>query len=146
MEDIFYINSVTFHPKTSSKNLTNKLLNLNSFGMEEILIPLAFFATIVLIVYIFYANRNKERLALINKSLGAEIFNQIPQFSMVSFKIGFLLIGLGIGSLVGNILAVNSSLHEGVSYFSMIMLFGGASLIISQFVEKRMIQNYKKLN
>jgi hypothetical protein len=114
--------------------------------MEEILIPLAFFATIVLIVYIFYTNRNKERLALINKSLGADIFNQIPQFPLVSFKIGFLLIGLGIGSLVGNILAVNSKLHEGVAYFSMIMLFGGVSLIISQFVERKMIQDNKKFN
>jgi predicted MFS family arabinose efflux permease len=114
--------------------------------MEQILIPLAFFATIVLIVYIFYTSRNKERLALINKGVGAEIFNKIPQASLFSFKIGFFLIGIGIGSLIGNIVAVNTALQQGVAYFSMILLFGGASLVIFHLLEKRIVQNYKKLN
>jgi len=114
--------------------------------MEEILIPLAFFATIVLVVYIFYSNRNKERLALINKGIGADILNRIPHASLLTFKIGFFFIGLAIGSLLGNIIAVNTSLEEGVAYFSMIMLFGGLSLIIYHLLEKRFIRNYKELN
>jgi hypothetical protein len=114
--------------------------------MEEILVPLALFATIVLIVYIFYTNRNKERLALINKGIGADILNRVPQASLMTFKIGFFLIGLGIGSLAGNIMAVNTTLNEGVAYFSMIMLFGGLSLVIFHLLEKRFLRNYKELN
>jgi hypothetical protein len=114
--------------------------------MEEILIPLALFATIVLIVYIFYTNRYKERLALIDKGSSADILSRMPQISSLTLKTGFFLIGLGIGSLVGNIAAVHTSLNEGVAYFSMIMLFGGASLIISFVLENRMLRNSKKLN
>ena len=37
--------------------------------------------------------------------------------------------GVGIGILLGNILANSTSLEEQVSYFSMVFLFGGGSLI-----------------
>ena len=114
--------------------------------MEEILIPLGFFASIVVIVYIFYANRNRERMALIEKGIGAEIFNQIQPVSMLSFKIGFFLVGLGIGSLAGNIVATATMIEEGVAYFSMLMLFGGFSLILFHLLEKKFIQKYRKLS
>ncbi len=114
--------------------------------MEEILIPLAFFACIVLIVYIYYSNRSKERMALIEKGIGAKIFNYVQSASLFSYKIGFFLIGIGIGSLLGNIVAVNTSLEEGVAYFSMIMLFGGASLVLFHLLEKKIVGNYKEQN
>ena len=40
--------------------------------MEEILIPLGLFASVVLVVYIYYNGRNKERLALIEKGANIE--------------------------------------------------------------------------
>jgi hypothetical protein len=112
--------------------------------MEGILVPLGLFAAIVLIVYIFYANRNKERLALINKGLSAGILDRIPQVSLLTYKLGFFLIGVGLGSLAGNLVAMNTMLNEAVSYFSMIMLFGGASLIVFHLLEKRIVAGYKK--
>jgi hypothetical protein len=114
--------------------------------MEGILIPLGFFACIVLIVYIYYANRNKERMALIEKGKAAEIFNHIEPVSMFSFKIGFFLIGLGLGSILGNLLAVSTMLEEGVAYFAMMTLMGGGSLVVFHLLEKRFIKNLKKLN
>ena len=46
-------------------------------------------------------------------------------------------IGVGIGILAGNILAVSTNLEEPVPYFSMILLFGGASLIAYYLVERK---------
>jgi hypothetical protein len=113
--------------------------------MEEIFVPLSFFACIVLIVYIYYSNRNKERMALIEKGLDAGIFksNHRP-FSLLTFKLGFFLIGLGIGLLIGNIIAATTRLEDPVAYFSMIFLFGGASLIIYHLLERKIIQRYQK--
>jgi len=111
----------------------------------ELFIPISFFATIVLIVYIFVSNRNKERMALIEKGLDAGIFkiNRRPLY-LLTFKLGFFLIGLGIGLLVGNILAATTRLEEEVAYFSMLFLCGGISLIIYHVMERKIIQKYEK--
>jgi hypothetical protein len=112
--------------------------------MVEIFIPLAFFASIVLIVYIYYTNRHKERMALIEKGLDAGIFRSSRPVSLLTFKIGFFFIGLGIGILIGNIIAATTTLEEEVAYFSMLFLFGGASLIVYHLMEKKLIQKYQK--
>jgi hypothetical protein len=122
------------------------MFHLNSFDMEGILVPMAFFATIVLVVYIFYTNRSKERLALINKEIGADLLNRMPSASLYSFKTGFFLIGLGLGSLAGNFMAMLTTLEDGVAYFSMLMLFGGMSLVVFYFLEKRLVKRHKGMN
>lgn len=112
--------------------------------MEGIFVPLAFFASIVLIVYIYYSNRNKERMALIDKGVDAGIFKSSRPASLLTFKIGFFFIGIGVGILIGNIIAATTRLEEEVAYFSMLFLFGGASLIIYHLLEKKLIQKYQK--
>ena len=64
-------------------------------------------------------------MALIEKGANASLFRN--RYS--TLKWGMLFIGVGIGILLGNIIASSTSLEEEVSYFSMIFLFGGASLI-----------------
>jgi hypothetical protein len=104
--------------------------------MEEIMIPLAFFASVVLIVYMYFSTRNKERMALIEKGADASIFKTGRKpFSVLKF--GMFFVGVGIGILAGNILAVSTNLEEPVPYFSMILLFGGASLIAYYLIEKK---------
>jgi uncharacterized membrane protein YfcA len=104
--------------------------------MDGILVPISFFACIVLIIYIFFTSRNKERLALIEKGADASLFKIKGAFS-ATLKYGMFLMGVGIGILVGNIVAVSTSLEEVVAYFSMILLFGGASLIAYYLIEKK---------
>lgn len=100
------------------------------------MVPLAFFASIVLILYMYYSTRNKERMALIEKGADASIFKTGRQpFSPL--KWGMFMAGIGIGILVGNILSVSTNLEEPVPYFSMILLFGGASLIAYYLIEKK---------
>jgi hypothetical protein len=101
----------------------------------EILVPMGFFASVVLILYVYFTSRNKERLALIEKGADASLFKTSSK-PFPTLKIGMFLIGIGIGILMGNIVATLTRLETQVAYFSMILLFGGASLIIFYLIEK----------
>ena len=97
-------------------------------NVGEVFIPISMFASIALIFWVFLSNRNKERMALIEKGADANLFKSKSNL-LTNLKWGMLFVGVGIGILSGNILATNSNLEESVSYFSMIFLFGGISLI-----------------
>jgi hypothetical protein len=99
----------------------------------EFVIPIAFFAMVFGIVYLFV--RNKERLALVQKGADATIFESSKQPS--SLKWGMLLVGIGTGILIGKILAIYTTLEEEPAFFSMIFLFGGAGLIIYHLIAKK---------
>lgn len=95
------------------------------------------FGSIVAIVYL--SIRKKERLALIEKGIDAHVFEK--RKSTLSLKWGILLVGIGIGILLGRLFAAYSSIGEEVSYFSMISLCGGLSLLIYHFMAFRMEKN-----
>jgi hypothetical protein len=97
---------------------------------NEFLIPIAFFALVFGIVFLFV--RKKERLALIQKGADATIFESSRQPS--SLKWGLLLVGIGTGILLGKLLAVYTTLEEEPAFFSMICLFGGIGLIIYHLI------------
>jgi len=102
--------------------------------MEGILVPLGFFASIVLILYVYYTNRNKERMALIEKGADASLFKTSSK-PFPTLKIGMFLVGIGLGILFGDILAKLTTLNQEVAMFSMILLFGGMSLIVYYLYE-----------
>ena len=107
---------------------------------EEIFIPISFFAALAIILWIYFTNRNKERMALIEKGADPKLFKRNGN-RLSSLKWGMLLIGAGIGILFGHLLATGTSMTEEVSYFSMIFLFGGISLISYYFVAGRLKNN-----
>ncbi|MBE0646373.1 MAG: hypothetical protein IH596_01170 [Bacteroidales bacterium] len=101
----------------------------------EILIPIAFFASIIAIVYLIL--RRKERINLIEKGQSATIFEtrkNVPQ----ALKWGMLLIGIGVGILIGRILALYTAMGEEESFFSMVFLCGGISLVLFHFIARNM--------
>ena len=104
----------------------------------EIIVPVALFASIFGIVYIVVSARNKERLALIDKGLDANMLhiktNTHGRYD--ALKIGLFLIGLAVGLLLGNVLESYTRIQEEVAYFSMVMLFGGLSLIVYYLIMK----------
>ena len=100
---------------------------------NEFLIPIAFFAMVYGIVYLFV--RKKERLALIAKGTDASIFEPSKQPS--SLKWGLLFVGIGAGILLGKVLAVYTTLEEEPAFFSMICLFGGIGLIIYHLIANK---------
>lgn len=103
---------------------------------EDIIIPLALFATIFGILYVFLTTRNKERLALIEKGADASLLN-MKRNKLVTLKYGMFLTGLATGLLIGNLIAANTVVKEEVAYFSMMLLCGGLSLIFFYLIEKK---------
>ena len=107
--------------------------------MEELLIPLGFFATVFGVVYLFLTTRNRERMALIEKGADARLFNSGKSFSGAQFilSLALLAIGVGCGVLCGGILE-SSGVHEDVSYPSSIFIFAGVGLLISFYLNRRL--------
>ena len=100
--------------------------------MGDVLIPITFFAVTFGIVYIIVSARNKERMALIDKGADPELLRSKFKFSQYNlFKWGLFLVAIAIGIIVANMIDQAHAMDEEVAYPSMILLFGGLSLIIS---------------
>jgi hypothetical protein len=103
----------------------------------EILVPLASFAMIFGLWYIYFTTRNKERLALIEKGADPKLFKTKDAGSAFrTLKLGLFFIGIAIGILCGYFLA-DGGMNEEPAYFSMIFLFGGIALAASYFLQKK---------
>ncbi|PWD99064.1 DUF6249 domain-containing protein [Marinilabilia rubra] len=98
----------------------------------EVIVPVAFFAMIfgIIVLVTYYRNKRMERTALIASGRDASIFEEEEKKSKISsLKYGIFLIGIAIGFMVGDSLAMNGVMSEGVSYISMVLLFGGIALL-----------------
>lgn len=95
-----------------------------------IIMTLSFFVAIVLTVKYISAARNKEKMALIEKGIDISEIYQKKDFRNVALKSGMFLVGIALGLLFGYFLIELFSINAVVSYFSMILLFGGLSLIL----------------
>jgi len=100
----------------------------------DILVPIAFFTMVFGIVYILV--RKKERMLLIQRGADAAIFES-KRNDTANLKWGLLFLGIGIGILLGRVFAAYTCLGQEASYFSMICLFGGLSLVIYHFVARQ---------
>ena len=100
--------------------------------VTELLVPLGFLAAVVLSLYYYFKARNKERMALIENGL----WDKKPgkRNNHMGFKLGTFFIGLSLGIFLGYLMGALTGINEVVAYFSMILLFGGISLIFSNFV------------
>jgi len=105
---------------------------------------IALFATVFGIMYVFYTTRNKERLALIDKGADASLFNTGKEgqgsvnWNKFTLKIGMLLVGIGLGVIAGAILeSAGVFPSEQSGYFSMILIFGGLSLVLFYLFDRK---------
>lgn len=99
--------------------------------MEGIFVPISFFLAIFAILYVYFTTRTKERLALVEKGADASIFKSgSSRYSLL--KWGIFLIAAAIGVITGNALA--AVINEVVAFFTMILFFGGAGLIIAYWI------------
>jgi hypothetical protein len=97
----------------------------------EFLVPMSLFAMVFGIVYLVI--RKKERTLLIQRGADASVF-EAKRSKTTNLKWGLLFLGVGLGILLGRIFAAYTCLGEEASYFSMICLFGGLSLVIYHFI------------
>lgn len=103
-------------------------------GSEVIIVPIIF-GIFFGIVYLFFTTRNKERMALIEKGIGAEIFNKgerrtAPVWKVFILNIALLLMGIGVGTLLSSILAEFTTLDSESVAVGIIFLTAGASLFL----------------
>jgi hypothetical protein len=105
---------------------------------------IAFFATVFGIMYVFYATRHKERIALIEKGADASLFNtgkgesgRLFNWSKFTLKIGMFFMGIAVGIIAGAILANVGILEEGAMYPAMIFFFGGLSLVLFYVIDRK---------
>jgi len=103
-----------------------------------IVVPIAFFAMVFGIVYIVI--RKKERMLLIQRGADASVFES-KRNETANLKWGLLSLGVGVGILLGRVFAAYTCLGEEASYFSLICLFGGLSLVIYHFVARQIEKN-----
>lgn len=72
--------------------------------MVEIIVPVSFFAAVVVAIYISLSTRNKERLAMIEKGVDPSVFQNKSSGRLNALKWGMFTLGAGIGALVGSLL------------------------------------------
>lgn len=104
-----------------------------------IITTLGFFVAIVLTVKYVSAARNKEKMALIEKGVDLSEIYQKKDYRNATLKSGMFLVGIAVGLFCGYFLTEVSSINAVVSYFSMILLFGGASLILFHWYNNKQL-------
>lgn len=104
---------------------------------RDFLVSIAAFAALFGIIYVYLMTRHRERMNMLDKGIDPAQFAVKNNLKSQSLKVGMLLIAIAFGILVGNFLYKNDWLDKSVAYFSMILLFGGISLIIHFLIEKR---------
>ena len=116
--------------------------------LEEILIPLSFFALVFGIFYI----RTRENMALIERGINPRVTETRPKH-FINLKWGLLLSGAGLGLLIAYFIDINtrmiSHMDSGKNpavYFSLIAIGGGLGLISSYFIERKYWANLDKKN
>ncbi len=103
-------------------------------SIGDILTVAIVFTAIYWILKLFVGR--KDRLMMIEKTSSvSEIKNE--GFSFPALKFGIFFIGIGLGILIANILTITTSLDSEVAYFSMVFLFGGLSLLIAHYLERK---------
>ena len=105
--------------------------------LVALIIPVASFALIFGMFYLYIVTRHKQRLALIEKGADASIFGMGPgngkSGKYWTIRTGLFFVGIGVGILMGNLL-VNIGLLDVVAYMSMIFIFGGLGLVLFHII------------
>ena len=112
------------------------------------LVFISLFLIILGIFYLYYSTRNKERMALIEKSADASIFlgkqerkKAAPVWKIIILNLSLLLMGIGFGILLSTLLVqyveyrTNEPIYVGTTFLS-----AGVGLFIGFFMTKKLYQ------
>lgn len=92
-----------------------------------------FFASTIIFTYMFFSSRHRERMALIESGQDASIFSKHFANNKENLKYGIVAVMGGLGLIIGDFLQ-STGMEEFVAYFSMVLIFGGAGLILFYFL------------
>ena len=105
---------------------------------RDFLVSIAAFATAFGIIYIIVITRYRERMSMLEKGIDPSAFGRSKGVETKTLKAGMVCIGIAMGLLMGNLLYNHNILDRFVSYFSMVFLFGGISLIGNFLIEQKL--------
>ena len=94
-------------------------------------------ASFIVVAYLFFNSRHKERMALIQHGKEASIFKGSRDNGPSGLKYGLLMTGIGLGILVGMMLENALDTDSPVPHFSMMLILGGIGLITYYMVSKK---------
>ncbi len=116
--------------------------------MEGALAIIFIFGSIatIIIALSYFKSRRIERTALIAAGKDASIFEQFSKKSnpYLSLKYGMFLVGLALGVILGAVLDTYTAMDEVASYFSMVLAFGGLSLILFYLIQRKLQEQDKQ--
>ena len=118
-------------------------MNLLFFPLgAELFIPIiavgGFFAAIITFIYMYYRTRHVQNMALIETGQDSDMLrSQMGRNFGTGLKTGLLLIGLGVGFILGTLLANANGWDEPAGVIPMAMIGGGIGLVINHLIEKR---------
>ena len=101
----------------------------------EFFIPIFLFGGIACVLVVYFNNRHKERMAMIEKGISAAALRGTPMREWLranplsSLKWGLLATFVGLGLFIAEWLDRMYFLHESV-YFATTLIFGGIALIV----------------
>ncbi len=98
-------------------------------NLEDILIPLAFFALTFGIVYFAVTTRHRERMKMIENGIDPSLFYNKGNKKGMAIKAGGLLVGIGLGLFLGSLLG--EALNNEIAIPGMILICGGSGLLIA---------------
>jgi len=104
-------------------------------NLSDILIPLAFMAAVVLSLFFYFKTRHQERMAMIEK--GFELQEKKTK-TYLTLKTGIFFIGIALGLFFGYLLNKNTEVDDVISFFVMVLLFGGISLVVNHFITMKL--------
>ena len=107
--------------------------------MEGVIVSLGSFAMIYGIVHLNI--RKRERLMLIQAGLDPALFEKNAKPALTAAKLGMLLVAVGLGILLANIIVKFNLMDREAAYFSLVFLFGGISLLVSYFLERKQLKD-----
>jgi len=96
---------------------------------------ISFFTTVIVVAYLFFSSRHKVRMALIQHGQEASIFKEDKETNS-ALKYGMMAVGTGLGLFTGGLLE-SMGMDEGPAYFGMMLIFGGAGLILYYLTVKK---------
>ncbi len=115
--------------------------------MEDVLVPTVLFGSIaaIIISLSYFKNRRIERTSLIASGKEASLFNEGEEKPRIfsALKFGIFFISIGIGLILGEIVANAGLLSEPVAYTAMTILFGGIGLVVYYLLERKNDSNTK---
>ena len=111
-------------------------------GSEVIIMPIIF-GVIFGMFYLYISARNRERLALIEKGAEASIFysrkkSMTPIWKVIVINLALLLVGIGLGIFIANLLSINLGVDEDVAYPGTIFLLAGLGLFTGFFITRKL--------